>query len=75
MAIYTEPTKYPEKKKVQPRPVRKLKCVKCGELLFKIFPYCAIEVDENTKKTIICTRCEAKAIFIRDMDRLGQKVI
>lgn len=67
----------PVQKKVQPKPLKKVKCVKCGELLIKFFPFCGISDSEveRMQKHLICTRCDAKLIFIREMDRYGMRML
>lgn len=47
-----------EVKKIVPDKVRDLKCVKCGELLLRIYPWALVQINDSLK--MICKRCYAK---------------
>lgn len=46
------------KKRTQPNPVRKIKCVKCGELLLKIYPWADVAITRGD--TMLCKKCANK---------------
>jgi DNA-directed RNA polymerase subunit RPC12/RpoP len=45
--------------KLKPAPVRDYKCMKCGELLVRIYPWAVARIDNGEK--MICKKCIMKA--------------
>lgn len=43
-------------KKIQPKPVIKIKCPKCGELQLKIYPYSTLGVSDEIQIPL-CGKC------------------
>ena len=58
-------------KKFQPKPVRKIYCPTCKEIMLKIYPWCDLEISEKVR---ICKKClNDEKLFISDLDRLGYR--
>lgn len=64
---------------LKPTKVKKIVCLKCGELMLKIYPWSSVR-PEPGKMLPNCRKCISKyrsslkgKKFIRDIDRLGHR--
>lgn len=58
--------------KIQPKPIQKLTCPKCGELQIKVYPWSMFQINLDNGKGPICGKClNNPKLFSPDLARLG----